>query len=326
MVTPMAPESAATGAAEEKSTSFSSPARILLLALWIGLTAGFLDLGLMLVKNRLIGESFYHLGIHFRWVIPAAVGAMLLLPGAALAFVACFRQRALRRHSPWGSCHSSDSWTWPRDCRWSYGHRCCCREGSPSSPSIWLVVAAGDSSGSCARTTPMLVGALVAIALWTIGGHAWWEYSASAALPPAPSNARNVLLIVWDTVRAGNLSLHGYRRPTSPNLERLAGRGVRFDRAFAAAPWTLPSHSSLFTGRWPHELTADWQSPLDATHPTLAGYLAAHGYDTAGFVANLDSAARKPDWPEDSRITRITRSEPGISSPDMSRWAAVSTG
>ena len=102
-----------------------------------------------------------------------------------------------------------------------------------------------------------------------------------------------MLLIVWDTVRAGNLSLHGYGRRTSPNLERLAGRGVRFDQAFATAPWTLPSHSSLFTGRWPHELTADWQSPLDGTHPTLAEYLAAHGYDTAGFVANLDYCSRE---------------------------------
>jgi hypothetical protein len=87
--------------------------------------------------------------------------------------------------------------------------------------------------------------------------------------------------------------VHAYRRRTSPNLERLASRGTRFDQAFATAPWTLPSHSSLFTGRWPHELTADWQSPLDRTHPTLAEYLAGHGYDTAGFVANLDYCSRE---------------------------------
>ncbi len=114
-----------------------------------------------------------------------------------------------------------------------------------------------------------------------------------AAVPSPPADARNLLLIVWDTVRARNLSLHGYARRTSPNLEQLAGRGVRFDRAFATAPWTLPSHASLFTGRWPHELTADWQVPLDATYPTLAEYLGAHGYDTAGFVANLDYCSRE---------------------------------
>ena len=71
---------------------------------------------------------------------------------------------------------------------------------------------------------------------------------------PAAPGARNVLLIVWDTVRAGNLSLYGYGRRTTPHLERLAARGVRLERAFATSPWTLPSHASLFTGRWPHEL------------------------------------------------------------------------
>jgi arylsulfatase A-like enzyme len=111
-------------------------------------------------------------------------------------------------------------------------------------------------------------------------------------LPPPPA-ARNVLLIVWDTVRAGNLSLHGYSRPTTPNLERLAARGVYFARAFATSPWTLPSHGSLFTGRWPHELAANWKRPLDGAYPTLAGQLQSFGYDTAGFVANLEYCSRE---------------------------------
>ena len=90
-----------------------------------------------------------------------------------------------------------------------------------------------------------------------------------------------------------NLSLHGYSRRTTPNLELLAGRGVRFDLAFATSSWTLPSHASLFTGRWPHELGVDWKSPLKDGTPTLAEYLGAHGYDTAGFVANLDYCSRE---------------------------------
>lgn len=102
----------------------------------------------------------------------------------------------------------------------------------------------------------------------------------------APVHARNVLLIVWDTVRELNLSLHGYDRPTTPSLERWARRGVIFDRAYATSSWTLPSHASLFTGRFPHELNTDWLFPLDATFPTLAEVLRAEGYQTAGFVAN----------------------------------------
>ena len=68
---------------------------------------------------------------------------------------------------------------------------------------------------------------------------------------------------------------------------------MRFDHAFSTSSWTLPSHASLFTGHWPHEQTADWTSPLDETHVTLAEYLGAHGYDTAGFVANLDYCGRQ---------------------------------
>ena len=102
-----------------------------------------------------------------------------------------------------------------------------------------------------------------------------------------------MLLIVWDTVRAANTSLYGYRRATTPNLERLASRGVRFDLAFSTSSWTLPSHASMFTGRWPHELGVGWKTPVRDGVPTLAGYLASHGYDTAGFVANLDYCSRE---------------------------------
>ena len=89
-----------------------------------------------------------------------------------------------------------------------------------------------------------------------------------------------------DNVRVDSMSLHGYGRPTTPNLERLAPRAIRFDQARATAPWTLPSHASMFTGRWPHELSVGWDRPLDAMHPTLAEALAGHGYATAGFVGN----------------------------------------
>src|SRR5262249_8070588 len=134
--------------------------------------------------------------------------------------------------------------------------------------------------GLARRTSPLLAGVLLVIMVLCVGRRSVLEYHALATLPPASAGARNVLLIVWDTVRAANLSLHGYGRRTSPNLEKLATRGVGFEQAFATAPWTLPSHSSTFTGRWPHELTADWQVPLDESFPTLAENLAAHGYDT----------------------------------------------
>ena len=108
-----------------------------------------------------------------------------------------------------------------------------------------------------------------------------------AGRPLPPANSPNVLLIVLDTVRADHLSLYGYERPTTPNLEQLGKRGIRFDKARATAPWTLPSHASMFTGRWPHELGEKWMTPLRGNFPTLAEYLGDRGYATAGFVANV---------------------------------------
>jgi arylsulfatase A-like enzyme len=289
----VAPRPTAHDRSGESRSWRTAPATILLVAAWIGLTAGFLDLGLMVLKKRMTDDGFYRLGDDFPWAIPTTVGVLVLLPGMALALVAGLRRRAL----PLGAVVGPLSFVGFLDV--------CARlplelwaslllSGGLAVQSGWLAGAHRRRFlGLVRRTSPLLAGAVLAIILLTLGRRQWSEYRAVAALPPPPAGARNVLLIVWDTVRAGHLSLHGYGRPTSPNLEQFARRGVRFDRAFATAPWTLPSHSSLFTGRWPHELTADWRVPLDDTHATLAEFLSARGYDTAGFVANLDYCSRE---------------------------------
>ncbi len=115
--------------------------------------------------------------------------------------------------------------------------------------------------------------------------------TARAAGAPPTSHAPNVLLLILDTVRASSLSLYGSPVPTTPYLEELGRRGVVFDWAISPAPWTLPSHASMFTGRWPSELRADWLSPLGQDDITLAEVLAAHGYRTGGFTANLQATA-----------------------------------
>jgi arylsulfatase A-like enzyme len=130
-----------------------------------------------------------------------------------------------------------------------------------------------------------------AVALTVTVGIKGWEARPDqlpvAKRPALPSGAPNVLMVVLDTVRSRSLGVQGYSRATSPNLEQLVGSGVFFDLAIASAPWTLPSHASMFTGRLPNELSVDYVKPLDATYPTLAEALNGQGYDTAGFVANL---------------------------------------
>lgn len=127
-------------------------------------------------------------------------------------------------------------------------------------------------------------GAAVLLAAGTL--HLQTRSIVRRAAASAPAGRPNILLLVWDTVRDLNLSLYGYAHPTTPFLERWATRGVVFERAFATSSWTLPSHASLFTGRFPHELSADFLTPLDETFPTLAEVVRSHGYETAGFVAN----------------------------------------
>lgn len=135
-----------------------------------------------------------------------------------------------------------------------------------------------------------LVTSGVTLAGLALGVRAWESFAenrALASLPQAPAGLPNVLLIVLDTVRAQNLSLYGYARRTSPQLERIAKTGVTFARATATASWTLPSHASMFTGRHPHQLTVGSDSSLDETYTTLAEALDARGYQTAGFVSNV---------------------------------------
>ncbi len=142
----------------------------------------------------------------------------------------------------------------------------------------------------------VLVSFPAAVAIVAIlGGSIWvrdrfkqWHENGRPLPPPG---SPNVLLMVLDTVAASHLSLHGYDRPTSTTLEELAGRAIRFDSARATSSWTLPSHASMFTGRWFHELSVGWRTPLDQTYPTVAEFLRARGYATAGFIANTGFAA-----------------------------------
>lgn len=97
----------------------------------------------------------------------------------------------------------------------------------------------------------------------------------------------NLALIVLDTTRADRLSLYGHAQPTSPFLDELAKDATVYDDAISPAPWTLPTHASLFTGQLPsvHDATTEHRY-LDDRFVTLAEILQRAGYDTAGFSSN----------------------------------------
>ena len=97
----------------------------------------------------------------------------------------------------------------------------------------------------------------------------------------------NLLLITIDTLRADRLGSYGHEAIETPAMDRLAAEGVRFARAVAAAPPTLPSHASILTGASPprHGVRDNAAGVLPETAVTLAEAFKARDYHTAAFVS-----------------------------------------
>ena len=98
----------------------------------------------------------------------------------------------------------------------------------------------------------------------------------------------NVVLIVMDTLRADRLSTYGYERPTSPNLDRLAKRGLVFEEAHSTASWTWPSTASILTGLQPevHGVEDSDACYLADEVETLAEVAQRRGLTTAAWSGN----------------------------------------
>lgn len=96
----------------------------------------------------------------------------------------------------------------------------------------------------------------------------------------------NILLVIMDSVRAENTSLHGYERDTTPFLESFAEECLYFPEARAPASWSLPSHTSIFTGlnSYAHGHHSRTQT-LDSTR-TVWRDLERMGYSTGAFSSN----------------------------------------
>ena len=97
----------------------------------------------------------------------------------------------------------------------------------------------------------------------------------------------NIVLVVIDTARADRFSFNGYARQTTPEIAALGSEGAIYGQAATPAPWTLPAHSSLFTGLFPSSHGADsGHLHLDDQFRTLAESLHDAGYRTHAYVAN----------------------------------------
>ncbi len=102
------------------------------------------------------------------------------------------------------------------------------------------------------------------------------------------SRRPNILFILGDDLGWADLSSYGSPHIRTPNLDRLAGQGVRFTDAYSGSATCSPTRFSLYTGRFPGrtkgglaEPIADRGVGLEPTHPTLASLLRGAGYATA---------------------------------------------
>lgn len=125
------------------------------------------------------------------------------------------------------------------------------------------------------------------------GTAAWLLLGRGTAFSLVPDPNQNVLLVTIDTLRADALGSYGGRAAT-PNFDRLAREGARFDYAHAHAVVTLPSHTSILTGRYPYEHGMRDNSGFrvkDGTI-TLATRLKARGFATGAFVGGFPVTKR----------------------------------
>ncbi len=101
-----------------------------------------------------------------------------------------------------------------------------------------------------------------------------------------------VVLITLDTVRRDSVDLFRDSGHT-PVLAGISREATVYENAWATSPWTLPSHASIFTGRYPsHHLAGVTRNRLGETYPTAAARLRDTGYFTCAAVGGLFTSSR----------------------------------
>lgn len=154
------------------------------------------------------------------------------------------------------------------------------------------------------RTFLKVAGTSVAVAASSCGG----------AVPARkPRRRPNILLLFSDQHHAGVMGCAGHPRVRTPNLDRLARDGVRFDRAYCPDGICVPSRTSLFTGLYPRTTGVLYNSDVpphpERLHP-LHSVLRANGYLTGCFgKRHFPRRFNESDW-DDSATTINPKLDP----------------
>ena len=120
-----------------------------------------------------------------------------------------------------------------------------------------------------------------------VGGDDGIYYLGSPLVAEHSPEAPLVIVYVVDTLRADRLSVYGYSRPTSPNLEAFARSATLFENCYSQATWTKPSVTSLFTGLAPDAHRAgEHGQALSTSIPSLGRLFRNAGFVTVSVIAN----------------------------------------
>lgn len=282
----------------DSSTHFRRLLRCLQLGIWFGIVTGMVEgVGLLVFKhiNWQNWGRMVHVSAPILWISPLV--DIFIFASVA---VACFvlsefwtRLPAQRLMVFLFVVLAAYDWLTLTNRLW---HLSCVilAVGAAVAFDRWFVAREGAAIHSWKRTFPWLPALLVLVFLLVEGGSRLREHYAVANLPPAATDSPNVLILVIDDLRADHVSAYGYSRPTTPYLDRMAAQGALFENVIVTAPWSLPSHASIVTGRYPYEhgasdIRASWSS---LTEPPFSGYtsigqaLEQHGYRTGAFSGN----------------------------------------
>lgn len=157
---------------------------------------------------------------------------------------------------------------------------------------------------------PLRYGALIGLAVCLLGlipaagffmQERQWRPAPRVAAPADAATLPNLLLVSIDTLRADAVGSYGATGGLTPNLDRLARDGARFDQAITSSSWTLPAMASLFTGLNVRRHGAGWvtnprdplgRAPLSPSLWTLTRAMRERGYETAAIITNPYLALR----------------------------------